>query len=74
MDHEGRTIARPVQPVTLAWHGSWNTSRWIVDGVRADRWRPSPGVHLVRATLDRQSDTVWIHFEEQVIRDGQLCE
>jgi len=38
--------------------------RWTVDGVAAARWKPSPGVHLVRATLGGLSDTVRIHFEE----------
>jgi len=37
--------------------------RWTVDGVAADRFVPSPGTHLVRASLGGLQREITISFE-----------
>jgi penicillin-binding protein 1C len=36
--------------------------RWIIDGLPAETWRPTPGEHRVRAELDGTTDEISIRF------------
>jgi hypothetical protein len=38
-------------------------TRWTVDGVAIERWRPTPGMHLVRAERAGEVDEVRVQFD-----------